>query len=45
MKSTKKIPAILASIGLALAGPIFAAQLKSPDDVKTALRLLVQVFA
>src|SRR5437867_386673 len=45
MKSTKKIPAILASIGLvlALAGPIFAAQLKSPDDVKTALRLLVQV--
>src|SRR5437667_12854837 len=45
MKSTKKIPAILASIGLvlALAGQIFAAQLKSPDDVKTALRLLVQV--
>src|SRR5437762_8543283 len=45
MKSTKKIPAILASIGLvlALAGPIFAAQLKSPDDVKTALKLLVQV--
>src|SRR5436309_9839380 len=45
MKSTKKIPAILASMGLvlALAGPIFAAQLKSPDDVKTALRLLVQV--
>src|SRR5207247_8201545 len=45
MKSTKKIPAILASIGLvlALAGPIFAAELKSPDDVKTALRLLVQV--
>src|SRR5438128_3861273 len=45
MKSKKKIPAILASIGLvlALAGQIFAAQLKSPDDVKTALRLLVQV--
>src|SRR6266516_3803454 len=45
MKSTKKIPAILASIGLVLApaGPIFAAQVKSPDDVKTALRLLVQV--
>src|SRR5207248_10548397 len=43
MKSTKKIPAILASIGLALAASILAAQLKSPDDVKTALRLLVQV--
>src|SRR5437870_5594549 len=45
MKSTKKIPAILASIGLvlALAGPIWATQLKSPDTVKTALRLLVQV--
>ena len=45
MKSTKKILAILASIGfvLTLAAPIFAAQLKSPDTVKTALRLLVQV--
>src|SRR5947207_14645166 len=45
MKSTKKILAILALITfvLALAGPIWAAQLKSPDDVKTALRLLVQV--
>src|SRR5437764_12041253 len=45
MKRTRKILAILASIGLvlALAGPILAAQLKSPDDVKTALRLLVQV--
>src|SRR6266568_5189740 len=45
MKRTIKILAILASIGLvlALAGPILAAQLKSPDDVKTALRLLVQV--
>src|SRR3989442_322768 len=45
MKRTRKILAILASIAfvLALAGPIFAAQLKSPDDVKTALRLLVQV--
>src|SRR5436190_24030358 len=45
MKRTRKILAILASIAfvLALAGPIWAAQLKSPDDVKTALRLLVQV--
>src|SRR5215467_13767393 len=45
MKSTKKILAILALITfvLALAVPILAAQLKSPDDVKTALRLLVQV--
>src|SRR6266704_5819082 len=45
MKRTRKILAILASIGLvlALAGPIWAAQLKSPDDVKTALKLLVQV--
>jgi hypothetical protein len=40
----KKIPALLATIGIALllASPM-AAQLKSPDDVKTALRLLVQV--
>src|SRR2546428_8576903 len=45
MKRTRKILAILASIAfvLALAGPIFAAQLKSPHDVKTALRLLVPV--
>ena len=45
MKRTRKILAILASIAfvLALAGPIWAAQLKSPDTVKTALRLLVQV--
>src|SRR5947199_10175873 len=44
MKRTRKILAILASIAfvLALAGPILAAQLESPDDVKTALRLLVQ---
>lgn len=46
MKSTKKILAALASLGLVLtlATPIFAAQsFKSPDDVKTALKLLVQV--
>jgi hypothetical protein len=45
MRSTKKILAALASIGLVLtlAAPMFAAQLKSPDDVKTALKLLVQV--
>src|ERR1700751_1928926 len=45
MKSTKKILAALSSLGLVLtlAAPMFAAQLKSPDDVKTALRLLVQV--
>ena len=41
---TRRIPALLATIGIALlvASPM-AAQLKSPDDVKTALRLLVQV--
>jgi hypothetical protein len=40
----RRIPALLAAIGIAalLASPVFA-QLKSPDDVKTALRLLVQV--
>ena len=45
MKSIKKSLAVLASIGffLTLAGPVLAAQLKSPDTVKTALRLLVQV--
>jgi hypothetical protein len=43
MKSTRT-GAVLATIGIALflASPL-AAQLKSPDDVKTALRLLVQV--
>ena len=45
MKGTRKIVAVLASITfvLTLAAPILAAQLKSPDTVKTALRLLVQV--
>jgi len=46
MKTTKKILTILALTGfvVALAAPISTAQqLKSPDDVKTALRLLVQV--
>ena len=45
MKGTKKIVAVLASTGLllTLATSILAAQLKSPDTVKTALRLLVQV--
>ena len=45
MKRTKNILAGLASIGfvLILTAPILAAQLKSPDTVKTALRLLVQV--
>ena len=40
----RRIPALLAAIGIALllASPV-SAQLKSPDDVKTALRLLVQV--
>jgi hypothetical protein len=40
----RRIPTVLAMIGIALlvASPV-AAQLKSPDDVKTALRLLVQV--
>jgi hypothetical protein len=40
----RRIPAVLASIGIVLlvASPVVA-QLKSPDDVKTALRLLVQV--
>jgi hypothetical protein len=44
MRCTTRIVAVLASIGFALtlAAPVFA-QLKSPDDVKTALRLLVQV--
>ena len=39
-----RFAAILAMLGLALlATSTLAAQLKSPDDVKTALRLLVQV--
>jgi hypothetical protein len=40
----RRIQAVLAMIGIALIAisPV-AAQLKSPDDVKTALRLLVQV--
>jgi hypothetical protein len=40
----RRIPAVLAMIGIALvvASPS-SAQLKSPDDVKTGLRLLVQV--
>ena len=45
MKCTKKILAVFASIGFVLmvAAPMWATQLKSPDTVKTALRLLVQV--
>jgi hypothetical protein len=45
MKRTKKVPAFVASIAfvLTVVAPILAAQLKSPDDVKTTLRLLVQV--
>src|SRR5215467_491994 len=45
MKSTKKILGSLALIGLVftVAVPIGAAQLKSPEDVQTALKLLVQV--
>jgi hypothetical protein len=45
MKWTKRVPAAFASIGClaALAAPLLSAQLKAPDDVKTALRLLVQV--
>jgi hypothetical protein len=43
MKPTR-IAGILATIGFALlVASTVAAQLKSPDDVKTALRLLVQV--
>src|SRR5438128_828865 len=44
MKCTKKILAVLASIGFVLmvAAPMWATQLKSPDTVKTALRLLVR---
>jgi len=45
MKSTKKVAVVLMTVGFALvfAAPVWAAQLKSPDTVKTALRLLVQV--
>src|SRR5438874_348975 len=45
MKRTKKVAAVLITVGfaLALAAPVWATQLKSPDTVKTALRLLVQV--
>ena len=45
MKRTKKVAAVLMTVGfaLALAAPVWATQLKSPDTVKTALRLLVQV--
>jgi hypothetical protein len=45
MKRTIRILAGLAPIAflLMLGGPILAAQLKSPDMVKTGLRLLVQV--
>ena len=40
----RRILAVLATIGIALlVASTVAAQLKSPDDVKTALRLLVQV--
>jgi hypothetical protein len=45
MKRLSTTFAVLASIGavLTLAAPARAQQLKSPDDIKTALRLLVQV--
>jgi hypothetical protein len=45
MKRTRAILAVLASFGflLALAAQPSAQQLKSPDDIKTTLRLLVQV--
>src|SRR5919109_1504909 len=45
MNRTRKTVAMLASaaFALTLGAPVFAQQLKSPDDVKTALRLLVQV--
>jgi len=42
MKPTSTALAALAAIGL-LVTPVSAQQLKAPDDVKTALRLLVQV--
>src|SRR5258707_15222616 len=45
MKRAKKTVAAVASLVLVLtlAAPSLLAQLKSPDDVKTALKLLVQV--
>src|ERR1051325_7004100 len=45
MKRAKHIFAALAlaTVVLMLAAPSLTAQLKSPDDVKTALKLLVQV--
>jgi hypothetical protein len=45
MKRISKTLAVLACVGFALApaAPASAQQLKTPDDVKTALRLLVQV--
>ena len=44
-RTTKNVAVVLMTVGfaLALAAPVWAAQLKSPDTVKTALRLLVQV--
>src|SRR6476620_862307 len=44
-RTTKNVAVVLMTVGsaLALAAPVWAAQLKAPDDVKTALRLLVQV--
>ena len=45
MKCIRKTLAVLASVGLVLtiAAPASAQQLKSTEDVRTALRLLVQV--
>src|SRR5258705_9991065 len=45
MKGIRRSFAVLASVGLvlAIAAPASAQQLKSTEDVKTALRLLVQV--
>jgi hydroxylamine reductase (hybrid-cluster protein) len=45
MKDIRKTLAVLASVGLllAIAAPASAQQLKSTEDVRTALRLLVQV--
>ena len=45
MKNIRKTLAVLSSIGLVvtIGAPAFAQQLKSTEDVRTALRLLVQV--
>ena len=45
MKRTRGTLVVLASVGftLTLAAQALAQQLKAPDDIKTALRLLVQV--